>query len=81
MGKDNFVLVMDMLGPSLEDLWWATTGGSGGFSPETVINLADQMIVSRHAPCCRQLGMLQTVGVWVWVWVRCRMGKDEGRGW
>lgn len=44
MGKDNFVLVMDMLGPSLEDLWWATTGGSGGFSPETVINLADQMI-------------------------------------
>ena len=40
-------MVMDMLGPSLEDLWWATTGGSGGFSPETVINLADQMIVRR----------------------------------
>lgn len=37
-------IVLDLLGPSLEDLWWACTCGVGGFSAWTTLQLAKDML-------------------------------------
>jgi len=37
-------IVLDLLGPSLEDLWWACTCGTGGFSAFTTLKIADGML-------------------------------------
>lgn len=40
----NAVLVLNLLGPSLEDLWWSCTCGAGGLSAQTVLRIADHMV-------------------------------------
>ena len=44
MGRESDFMVMDRLGPSLEDVWWAETGGAGGLGVTSVLNLAAQML-------------------------------------
>ena len=44
MGEEADFLVMDRLGPSLDDLWWSETGGGGGMAEGTVLTLAAQML-------------------------------------
>jgi len=48
-------VVMDLLGPSLEDLWWTVTAGAGGLTAATVLRLADDLL-----PC---LMALRSVGL------------------
>lgn len=43
-GLDSHVLVMELLGPSVEELWWASTGGSG-FSAACTLTLGRQMLL------------------------------------
>jgi casein kinase 1 len=43
-GQESFVLVMDLFGPSLEDLWWQTTGGGAGFEAGSALRLAGEML-------------------------------------
>lgn len=43
-------VVMDLLGPSLESLWWACTAGARGLSAPTVLRIADGLL-----PCLRSL--------------------------
>ena len=44
MGTRSDFLVLDRLGPSVDDLWWAETGGAGGLPPHMVLALAAQML-------------------------------------
>eukprot|EP00802_Teleaulax_amphioxeia_P013262 Tamp_13311.p1 GENE.Tamp_13311~~Tamp_13311.p1 ORF type:complete len:274 (+),score=45.29 Tamp_13311:657-1478(+) len=44
MGEEADFLVMDRLGPSLDDLWWSETGGAGGMEEGHVMTLATQML-------------------------------------
>lgn len=41
---DNAAVVLDLLGPSLEDLWWGCTCGAGGFSVFTTLKIAKQLL-------------------------------------
>jgi hypothetical protein len=51
----NVALVLNLLGPSLEELWWAYTCGVGGFSAATVLQLAKDMV--------QRLDTLQKMGI------------------
>ncbi|KAJ1463243.1 kinase-like domain-containing protein [Pelagophyceae sp. CCMP2097] len=39
-----FALVLERLGPSLDDVWWATTCGARGFCAPTLLALARQLV-------------------------------------
>ena len=51
----NVAMVLNVLGPSLEDLWWACTCGVGGLSPYTTLQIAVQLL--------QRLDNLQTAGI------------------
>ena len=51
----NVAMVLNVLGPSLEDLWWACTCGVGGLSPYTTLQIAAQLL--------QRLENLQTAGI------------------
>ena len=61
VSEPRAVLVMEVLGPSLEKLLYETTLGTGGLSPMTVIALADQVrglqsMPYTCTPLCRARG-------------------------
>ena len=39
-----FLMVMECLGPSVDDVWWATTSGAAGFSAPCVLTLGAAML-------------------------------------
>jgi len=45
---NHTAVVLDLLGPSLEDLWWSCTCGAGGLSAPTVLRIADDMLQRLH---------------------------------
>ena len=47
--RQQTAVVLDLLGPSLEDLWWSCTCGAGGLSGPTVLKVADEMLQRLHA--------------------------------
>jgi hypothetical protein len=44
MNRDCKVMVMELLGESVEDLWWDVTGGGRGFDVPTSLAVADEMV-------------------------------------
>lgn len=44
MNRDCKVMVMELLGESVEDLWWDVTGGGRGFDAPTSLAVADEMV-------------------------------------